>query len=385
MRSRRVKTHASVLLSLAALAMPFATRPDPAFAATPLAVTNVRLTAPDSVTQGAPAQLRARLSAQGVPLDGQQVELLDRAPGGRDWSHVSTATTGSGGWAAFRVRSVHKATDYGVVFHGVRGLGASPMATATVHVVGIQARAPRRVQIDSIASLAGKVTVDGRGGLTDVPVQFFTRPHAGRSWQPMRSVAADETGWAVLRDRVHRTFQVGVRFPGNDSLAPSPLVVTRVRVVSPVSSSAGFVFPFLHPRSAVPESQWSQDQGVDLAVSGYGCGRSAVEVAVGDGVVVQEGINGFGPTAPVLRMTSGVFAGRYVYYGHTGKVFVAVGDKVRAGQRLAEVGCGSVGISSAPHLEIGVGVPGGPTCCPSMHQTSEQMWRQLVRSLARAD
>ena len=149
--------------------------------------------------------------------------------------------------------------------------------------------------------------------------------------------------------------------------------------VRSVSSSGGFVFPFL-PGHASPPSTWSQDQGVDLAARGYACGSAAVLVAVGNGVVIQEGISGFGPTAPVLRMTSGPFTGRNVYYGHTGRDYVSVGAHVKAGQPIAEVGCGSVGYSSAPHLEIGVSVRGGPSCCPAWHQTSEEMYRYLLAS-----
>jgi murein DD-endopeptidase MepM/ murein hydrolase activator NlpD len=103
-----------------------------------------------------------------------------------------------------------------------------------------------------------------------------------------------------------------------------------------------------------------------------------VLVAVGNGVVIQEGISGFGPTAPVLRMTSGPLAGRNVYYGHTGRVYVPVGATVHAGQPIAEIGCGQVGYSAGPHLEIGVGVPGGPPCCPAMHETASEMYRLLV-------
>ena len=146
-----------------------------------------------------------------------------------------------------------------------------------------------------------------------------------------------------------------------------------------LSAHGGFVFPFVAGHAS-PPSTWSQDQGVDLAAHGYACGSAAVLVAVGSGTVIQEGISGFGPTAPVIRMSSGPFAGRNVYYGHTGRVYVPVGAHVSAGQPIAEVGCGSVGYSSAPHLEIGVSVPGGPSCCPGWHQTSNEMYQMLLAS-----
>jgi peptidoglycan hydrolase-like protein with peptidoglycan-binding domain len=212
-----------------------------------------------------------------------------------------------------------------------------------------------------------------------------------QTWLSEVGYSVPATGYfGTMTKQAVRRFQEAKRLVpasgtvGNRTAATLLAAVHAASKVSAVSlssaSSGGLVFPLSPLSRVLAPSAWTLDQGIDIGTVNNACGSRVTEVAMAPGTIVQEGIDGFGPDAPIIKVSSGVYKGRYIYYGHAAPALVPVGAQVTAGEPIAEVGCGDVGISSAPHVEIGISAPGGPPCCPGYQETSPA-WYGVVLGL----
>lgn len=266
----------------------------------------------------------------------------------------ATAPTAGAGGTAVGATAGRKAKDAGTLRLGARTLHAGLRGADVAELQRLLAQLHFHTPATGVF-----------GGLTKRAVRRFQASHRLR----VTGVVAANTLAALTAATASTPASVGQPTPAGASPATAP-------------AHLGWDFPIQPLSAAVAPSAWTNDQGVDISTVGGACGSAATEVAVDSGTIVAEGINGFGSQAPVLQLAGGPYAGRYVYYGHAEPALVAVGAHVTRGEPIAQVGCGRVGISSGPHLELGISAPGGPTCCPANGETSPLMRAILERLYA---
>ena len=116
-----------------------------------------------------------------------------------------------------------------------------------------------------------------------------------------------------------------------------------------LNSTHGYALP-LDARYMAPLGR--TDDGVDIENAPDGAPVYSMTPGIVTAVASNPG--GFGPNYPVILVTDGPLAGRYIYYGHVAASLVQQGQTVTAGEPIAIMGhTGDAADLNHGHIEIG--------------------------------
>jgi hypothetical protein len=221
--------------------------------------------------------------------------------------------------------------------HPPRLMRPTPTHRTVARAATVQHSAPAEAPARQTTAAAPRATVasvtthsSGGAGLTAAPRHTAAKTHVPRSSSTHRSTTTTHTSGGVqVKPKAKAT-------PTTSTHASAP--------TSPPAASGSYVNPLAHA-SLTPERI---DQGVDYSGSG-------TLTALGAGRVVATSGSGWPGDFIEYRLTSGAYAGRYVFYAeHVAPVpGLRVGETVQPGQAIAtisggiEIGWGS-GVGSQP-------------------------------------
>lgn len=130
-----------------------------------------------------------------------------------------------------------------------------------------------------------------------------------------------------------------------------------IKFVSPLPG--GVVTCKFGPRKPPVAGASSMHKGIDMAMPG---GKIGDIVSTADGVVVAAGpARGFGNWIKIEHYDSQNKLVATSVYGHMNEIYVKVGQKVAAGQKIAKEGNAGIGSAAHLHFEIHKGSWGNPT------------------------
>lgn len=191
------------------------------------------------------------------------------------------------------------------------------------------------------------------GGAAGVPLA--PRPTAGLTAAPDRNALMQQ----IVGELGHTQPNIGVlsqAIQQTRQVHPPPSPIDVMGHPGPPPSGAGGTAGGFLPTGAAYKPGRA-DQGRDFQTR-----PGAPIVSPGAGYVVRVGSDprGFGPNYPIVHFTSGPYAGKTMYIGHTHSA-VRAGQRVTQGQVLARTGTSPVGNASVPGwAEIGFAGGGNP-------------------------
>lgn len=163
----------------------------------------------------------------------------------------------------------------------------------------------------------------------------------------LRTVGALDAGSQVDVQNLTKAVEIGQEIARRDTLLTSALAFGAAK--ANLIDDAAFVQPTVGRFTSGFGARWGRSHnGIDIA------GPIGTPIySVADAVVEQAGpASGFGLVVK-LRHADGT----ETVYGHINQTFVAVGDEIKAGQQIAEIG--NRGQSTGPHLHFEVRQPDG--------------------------